>query len=645
MATRVFKFGLRAPIENADVVESEMLGGHRYRNRLVELERERRARVRPILEANGYTPQLEAEAEAAQEEYEKAHNAIMRERARLRSKRVGGDLAEALKAAKARRKQATAAMAVARKAVWENKEIVAQINAIGSEHRPTVIRTKERECSWGTGGVIEDSHEQSRKMPLYDGSEPNDPRFVRWTGEGRIAAIPGCHTEKGQPKRKAIRVSDVFTDVDTFIRIGPSPTPRRKDGSLVQVGNKDYRTLWVRVGSEGRLPVWAKFPMLMHRQMPPDGMITRVVVSRKKIGPREVWSAHFDVDAPAKPATEKPGILAVHMGWRMMPDGSIRVAGIYDGGTGVAEENQSLLLPREELGRVEHTFGLASGRKKDFNAARDALIAALKTVATLPEWMAKATETLDQWKSQGRLAALCKRWARDRFERRRVAEASGRLQDLDDDDGDAAAYEALEAWRYHDFHLWAWECNERAAAQNSRKNLYRHFAARIASHYGVVAIGKMEIAKTSKKDSESEEHRNSTAERHRVFAAPYSLVEAITSAVKREGGRILTVSGPLTHGCHVCGVVDEFDAATDLSHTCSGCGAVWDQDTNALRIQFRSACEHVRGEEITGGARVEEKGRVSDEVRTIKWAKAMEKKRLRKAEREAARADARNVAE
>ena len=39
---------------------------------------------------------------------------------------------------------------------------------------------------WGTYLLVEAAHDASREMPLYDGVEPNDPRFSKWNGEGRI---------------------------------------------------------------------------------------------------------------------------------------------------------------------------------------------------------------------------------------------------------------------------------------------------------------------------------------------------------------------------------------------------------------------------------------------------------------------------
>src|SRR3990172_1314979 len=63
MTTRAYSYGAKAPTENAELVRQQLILAHRYANRLVEIERERRE---ASLKANEDEQALEAsEATAA----------------------------------------------------------------------------------------------------------------------------------------------------------------------------------------------------------------------------------------------------------------------------------------------------------------------------------------------------------------------------------------------------------------------------------------------------------------------------------------------------------------------------------------------------------------------------------------------------
>lgn len=54
--------------------------------------------------------------------------------------------------------------------------------------------------------------------------------------------------------------------------------------------------------------------------------------------------------------------------------------------------------------------------------------------------------------------------------------------------------------------------------------------------------------------------------------------------------------------CNVCGVVEVFDAAALVMHTCSACGSLWDQDSNAGHVLLARR-ERLRAEEEAEGVR------------------------------------------
>lgn len=59
--SKVYEFGCGAPTEGAEYVDAQILLAHRYRNRLVEIELERRRKVREATSAHsGEVAALEA---------------------------------------------------------------------------------------------------------------------------------------------------------------------------------------------------------------------------------------------------------------------------------------------------------------------------------------------------------------------------------------------------------------------------------------------------------------------------------------------------------------------------------------------------------------------------------------------------------
>src|SRR5690606_14013043 len=82
--------------------------------------------------------------------------------------------------------------------------------------------------------------------------------------------------------------------------------PRAWSGTRSERRLHARTTLRIRIGSEGRDPVWASFPMIMHRPLPPDGIVKQAAVKLARIGTRERWELHVTVQAPSFVAEPRP---------------------------------------------------------------------------------------------------------------------------------------------------------------------------------------------------------------------------------------------------------------------------------------------------------------------------------------------------
>ncbi len=560
---RVYRYGLLAPTEGASIVAEQLRLAHAYRNQLTELERERRQRQRDCERRFPEAKQAAAALTAAQANLDRLLAERRAQRSRSRSRSESAELRGAIKAAREDVKTMRKALREVRAAMKPHVQADAdQANEWFLERRRAMRGASG--LRHGTYILVEDAAQQSAaEIPLWDGDQPQDPRFLRWTGEGRV----GVQIQGGMDL-------DQLGD-HTFLRItkgaiAPNAEPGSRRSRL-----RRRMVLWLRVGStEDRAPVWACWPMLMHRPIPNGSRIKRAVVQRRLIGPREEWSVLLTCETPEAARACGGGSVGVDLGWRQMPGGLLRVA-MLEGSDGHREE---ITLPPEVLAGLLVPEGLRSTRDQNFEAVRGhagrpanderpALppCGLVKWLAENehPDWLREATATLAQWRSQSRLAALVLRWRENRF------------------DGDQATFEELEAWRKQDRHLWLWETSQREGAQRARREFYRITAARLARRYERVVLEKFDLRVIARRSGEAAE--NEVARKNRVLASVSQFRQCLVDAFRSRGGEVLTVPAEgTTIVCATCGETAKFDAAAQIVGACPN-GHVWDQDLNAAR--------------------------------------------------------------
>ncbi len=507
------------PPEDPEQVQrcrEQLILAHRYGNRLVEIERARRAIADPIL-----IPYRNARAK----EYRKQQAA-----GAARPKVPQEPLFEA---DQAKLDEATAAAAAS-------------------------IREARKVCGlyWGTYLVVEDAAQRARRSPKKtrvheDGTEELSlPRFKRFDGSGTLAV----QLQKGLSAEELLAAKDPRAQLDCS---GKHPVLR------------------IRVGSNGRAPVWAEFSTFYHRPIPKEASIKWIRLVCRRIEAKYTWSAQFVIDAPeesfARPSPTK-GVVALDVGWRRLwkaqdqRDG-LRVATWVDEGNNQGE----LKIPEYLLGRYEKCESLRSIRDNNFNAVMPKLFAMKKGAAP---WFIEATASAHLWKASARLAALVVRWRTSRWE------------------GDEASFALMEAWRKQDKHLWTWEANQRQGVLRARRDIYQKFGCFLAQ-YRTVVVEKLDLrdfAELPEKDEPKEPRAIRAARPRRFFAALSELFSCAADAVGRAGGEWRELSAAhTTETCASCGAVEVFDQAVDLRHICQHCGAAWDQDVNAARNLLRAA--------------------------------------------------------
>ena len=533
MTLRVYRYGCLPPIEGVDVVRAQLRAAHDYRNDLVAIERGRRAALRAIDD----TPEV--------------RDAI---------DRVKG-------AAKKDRPAAVTLLRTARKAAREvASEDLSRIQALDESIRRDARALTP--CYWGTYLSIEAAHQQARSAPLYgnDAITPSDPAFVRWR-----MPMPGQVGIQIQATRP-LTTAEALRGQDTRVR-------------LVMSGPV-YGVLWLRVGSEGRDPVWAHVPIKLHRAVPDAATWKWVRVSVRPRGTREVWTCEITVDDPSPPARSLDGGLdesiAIEWDWTQLDDGSVRVASWADSRGRTGEER----LPARIVSGIRKAEGLHAIRDLVADDVRSRVARELRECGeVLPPWLVHAREAL----AMRGAAKVSIAWMRDLVHRWRRERC----------DVARRAYERLDDWWIRDAHLYDYETGARRNALGWRRDVYRCLARRWGGEYRTVLLSDQDLSREARFGEEASV---------RQLASVHELRDAVRNVF---GG----------------------DAV----------GARWRDKPD--EEDERSWCERSRDEWMAEGARKEDKFTLRQEKQGNAWAKRKAKKVVPRAEHEPAREAVSNPAE
>jgi hypothetical protein len=357
-------------------------------------------------------------------------------------------------------------------------------------------------------------------------------------------------------ERRRAEVRDKIRALRAGCATVPVTLPQANPESAKSKKRSRYE-LWIRVGSKGLAPVWAKAIVFVSRVPPADALVTWARLRRDLRGRTAVWEAQFiwARDSWCRTDGGGTGEVGVNLNWRRMGN-SLRVA------TAVGSDGQvrHLFMPSKLFDAKKHDFSLSSARDLNFDSAHAALREFAKdTAVTKSEWFTENTKALAQWKSKGRLAELAWNWGRNRFE------------------GDDLAYQALEAWRRQDRHLHDWLGAAEEKITHARNDLYRQFARELADTYRTVRLADIDYAKL-RRTAEVGKTDKPQVRLNAGLAAPGTLNRYLKEAFAEV---VLEKPENITQACHSCGTVNAVDVARTIRFVCVGCGVEHDIDVNA----------------------------------------------------------------
>jgi len=540
MQAKVYVYGLRPPTHEAERVAEQLHLAHRYRNDLVAIERKRRERVAALLSASGLSAH-EERLEAAEQVLEAALSSLRAVRQAACKRAETSEQREAVKAARADVKAFREQLKEERKQLRPTLSAETEtINDGAADER----RAARAVCGvyWGTYLLIEQADEQARKSPT-------PPQFQRWTGEGAV----GVQLQGGLD-------TDTVFGADTRLQIDPVP-PTAWDRRR----SPERRTrVRLRVGSDGRAPIWAEWPVTLHRPLP-TGEIVWAKVLRQRVEAKSEWGLHLTIRVEDPTPTARSGAVGVDLGWRLREDG-LR-SGYWVGSDG---EHGEILVDQRTLDRLQKVKSLCSIRDRNLDELRPWLAEWLRARrAGLPEWLRERTQYLHTWKAPRKFNALSVAWRAQRFP------------------GDGEAVERLEAWRKQDKHLWTWETHQRERTLRCRREGYRLLAATLAERYGVLVLEDLDLRVfQQRRPAEAEQGECQPARSQQPVAATSILRSCLINAFEAVGGRVVKLDpAGTTKECWLCGgTAWSVQAEESVDRTCRECAALVDQDENAGRV-------------------------------------------------------------
>lgn len=595
MGNLVYKYGLFRPTEGLDVVREQLALVHAYRADLTFVERQRRILTVEILDAHGL--------KATRDEYRRtealcgdAASALRAERAKTRSKKgVEEAMKLALATASLNRKRAASAFWAELKRVGKLPQVREELAALAQRaHQADLYYRAVHEAAyWGSRGLTDQSMDLIREeMDLFDGPFVNLPDVPEFGGTGNL----GVQIQGG------VSVDEMFVDgPPTGARRVRGDGPGSKSATLARFekcedrpnnrtpgsrrDRRERRVLRFRVSStEKGAPIWATFPVILHRPLPPAARIKSVAVHLRKVGPREEWFCTVSIATPAgyrrEPCGE--GAVALNVGWRKIEDGAFRVGTVVSAATGDVEYVE---LDKSLVSSLVYHEKLRSIRDNTMEEARVAMAALLARGGdSIPSWVLAepSIKTVGRWRSIDRLASIVKRWAREAGIE--VHHADYLAWEAGAKPAEPALWELrdLAIWRYHDHHLWTWGVDQQKKSGRRRLDFYRNFAAVLARRYDTVVFDDFEITDVAERPETGADEGDPDAPRsNRHMTAPGELREVIVQAFLTRGGRTVELPAPnKTITCNACGLSEPWDKKPRIHHTCAGCGVTFDQDVN-----------------------------------------------------------------
>lgn len=580
MAIIVHQYGLLPPVGEKDVIDI-LYKAHRFYNSLIELYRERADHVRDLDSAEIRAKSAEiAESHSALDEIRVMINAL-RGAKPAEGKTEHQEQIDLLKtegeAACCQQKRLTVELRALFKVQRSDPEHTAAVAAVYKEYREKLTECRRTSgLYWGTYNAVFTAAEKANKTSV------GKPSFKRWTGEGTLSVQVQKTAANAESLPQSIEA--LFDGEHKLLRIDPVD-PRAWDPDVPKGERKRLsRTkLWFRVASdEKKKPVFAEFPLILHRRIPEEAQITNASITRRKHANHGKWTLQLTLTVPDpvhRPVAEVltgRGI-AFDFSWRSKQAKDLRAAYWIDTDGNRGE----FLLPSTIRDGIRHARAIRGIRDQLLNEVKAALLEDLRDRDKLDSELREDVHHLSVWRSPQKLARL---WYQHKDKLLPLLSHQPSLL-VGTHVSKYPSY--LERWVHQDRHLWQYEVGTQSRCIGHRNAIYANVASRLVQEYDYIILEDLKVASWAKKPNPEEKvdlpadlaSLDSSSRSQRVEVAPGYLKETIKKTGARAGVPVIMIPAPnTTKICHLCGAI--CDVGPELLYTCE-CGVIWDCDFNA----------------------------------------------------------------
>lgn len=308
----------------------------------------------------------------------------------------------------------------------------------------------------------------------------------------------------------------------------------------------------IRVGSDGREPIWAVMPITIKRDIPPDAVVKWAYVVCRSVGFRRCWQLQLVVeDMPRSRPAPRSGIVGVDIGWRLVP-GGLRVAFWRDD----SDRCGTLILPDRLIDQWRHISRLQQAWDNNFDAMRDMAAVELADMY-IPDRLREAVRNMRQWRSHARLASLYQL----------LCEDGVRLS--------ATLNRQWPAWCDQDRLDASTIAHTHRRVVNRRVDIYRKWAAELAADHRTIVLEKAAWKELMRRPRADQPTPDGALREYQRLAAPYSLQACLSQAAEITEW---VPAADTTRRCASCGEFTGHPDPAELIHECGSCGVRMDQD-------------------------------------------------------------------
>lgn len=266
------------------------------------------------------------------------------------------------------------------------------IKKIGfTQNAEKLNREARANCNVNPGSYL--AIETSAKKSFSDSK--TDPKFSKFNGEGKVGVQ--LTDEKGLSIQKALAGTNPVLKIELKPEVRLANNTKKK---------KTLAIARMKISGSSKSGMFLDIPFIMHRTMPDDSVIKWCYLITKKIGYRLIYEIQFTIESETfkQIKDNKSGTIAINLGWRSVNEG-IKYGTTFDG-----QNTEDLIFNHKLVNKNNQSKFLLSVSDHYFNEVKKEFSNWLKT-ANITDELKSEVEFIHAWKAHEKLVKISKKFS------------------------------------------------------------------------------------------------------------------------------------------------------------------------------------------------------------------------------------------